>query len=233
MAKKTDLRKVNGYTPVIDHLITEFGYLTALVFGVIWRYCQMENGECTASQSTMAGLLGIKRQTFMRHADLLAESGYLEKQTISGIGVIYNDTGKANLLLKVTRGVIKSDTGCNSNGHVPVIKSDTKIVFKDSIKNNNKALEIYRKVTGLTPDYMNLEKVEQDIISAAEQRDLDEPEFITYLEGVYHNWKNTKSKEGRPYSPQNPKWIEWAITGRFLEGDKTKVIQGKEGGFYA
>ena len=221
-----------GYTPVFDMIVKQYGVITSLVFGVIWRHCKMEKGKCTASHDTLSKKIGINRRSLLRHVNKLVDGGYLEKETKKGIGTTYVDTGKANLRQKVTGDMTESHTPYDRKSQEPVTESHTKRLLKDTIKNNNKALEIYRKVTGLTPDYMNLEKVKQDIISAAEKRDLDEPEFITYLEGVYHNWKNTKSKEGRPYSPQNPKWIEWAITGRYLDDDKNKTVQGKEGGFY-
>ena len=231
---KTVLANVDGFTPVIDGLVEKYGFMTALVFGVIWRYCQLKDGKCTASQETLANKIGVKRQTFFRHAKLLVENGYLESNTKRGLGIEYTDTGKANLSFKVTARVIESDSTCNPKVQPPVTLDDTKILNEETIKdiNTDEAIKIYNEVTGLTPDAGNYPKVAANIKSAYKQRSMDMKQFITYLRGVYHNWKGTKSKDGRPYSPMNPTWIEWAITGRYLE-DQSTVKQGKERGFYA
>lgn len=231
---KTILANVDGFTPAIDGIVEELGFLTAIVFGVIWRYCQMEDGVCNASQEKLANKIGIKRQTLARHAKSLVAAGYLESELKEGIGITYKDTGKANLLLKVTGGVIKSDTGCYPELQVPVIKSDTKKVFKERFKESIYEPEIYfyRLVTGLLPDIMRYDEIIANIDSAFERRQKSYDEFETYMRGVYHNWCGTRAKDGRSYSPSNPKWIEWAISGRYLE-DKPTTFKGEEGGYYA
>ena len=50
---KTILAHVNGWTPMLDSLVQEFGLVTAAVFGRIWRYCQMPAGICSASMETI------------------------------------------------------------------------------------------------------------------------------------------------------------------------------------
>lgn len=234
---KTVLTKVDGFTPIIDGIVSKYGYVAAMVFGVVWRYCQLKDNKCTASQETMASKIGIKRQTFNRNIKTLVENGYLIAETKDGIGVTYWDTGKANLSLKVTgtdEGVPESDSTCNGKLHVPVTLDDTKRLFKDIYKDTIYDPEIvfYRKITGLIPDVMAFDKVILDIQSAFDRSKKDPKEFETYMRGIYHNWCGTKTKEGRPYSPSNPKWIEWAISGRYLE-DKLDPVQGKEKGFYA
>ena len=220
-----------GYTPVFDVIVKDHGFMTALVFGVIWRYCQLKKCKCDASHETLSEKIGIDRRSLLRHTKVLIDNGYLRKETNKGIGTTYFDTGKANLRQKVTGGMTESHTGYDRESQEPVTESHTKRPLKDTI-NNNKALGIYRKVTGLTPTYDKLDEVANNIISAFERREMEKKEFIIHLKGVYHNWCGTKSKEGRLYSPSNPKWIEWAITGRYLE-NKDNVRQGKEKGFYA
>jgi len=94
-------------------------------------------------------------------------------------------------------------------------------------------IALYRTITGLIPDVMTYDQVRENIASAFERRGMEEEAFETYMRGVYHNWCGTKTKEGRAYSPANPKWIEWAIAGRYLDNDKPKAKRGKEGGIYA
>ncbi len=57
-----------GFTMLFDSIVEEFGLTTAAVFGVIWRYCQMDGHRCTAS--------------------------YLRVKPLAGVGNIYYDTGK-------------------------------------------------------------------------------------------------------------------------------------------
>ena len=51
---KTILTRVDGWTPLITSIIQAHGLITAAVFGRMWRYCQMEDNVCTASQEAIA-----------------------------------------------------------------------------------------------------------------------------------------------------------------------------------
>ena len=99
---KTVLADVGGFTPAIDTIVDELGFMCAGVFGVIWRYCQMSDGKCTASQSKLAEKLGVSVHTVQRHAERLINSGYLRAVVKDGIGVEYYDTGKAGLRIQVS-----------------------------------------------------------------------------------------------------------------------------------
>jgi hypothetical protein len=125
---KTNLRNVQGWTPVIDTIIENHGLTTALVFGVIWRYCQMDGHTCYASQETLAKSVCVTRQTINTHADILVKEGYLEKVEHDGHPSVYKDTGKAGLIIEaydnggvnlvdtsMSRGVNEIDTRCKAN----------------------------------------------------------------------------------------------------------------------
>jgi hypothetical protein len=93
------LAVARGFTPVIDVLVQETGLITAAVYGVVWRYCQMEEGVCRASVARMARRLGIGRQTVHRHLKRLCELGYLE-DTTPGRKCrphVYRDTGESRI----------------------------------------------------------------------------------------------------------------------------------------
>ena len=151
MENKTVLADVGGFTPVIDTIVDELGFICANVFGVIWRYCQMSDGKCTASQSKLAEKLGVSVHTVQRHAERLINSGYLRAVVKDGIGIEYYDTGKAGLRIQVTGYNNKEPTSSTTNdtennlrqnvaptyakiGHLPMPNLDTKKDIKIDIK---------------------------------------------------------------------------------------------------
>ena len=83
-----------GFTMLFDSIVEEFGLTTAAVFGVIWRYCQMEGHRCTASYRTIGKRVGLHHQTVRVHAKKLVDAGYLRVKALAGVGNIYYDTGK-------------------------------------------------------------------------------------------------------------------------------------------
>ena len=94
---KTNLREV-CFTPVIDSIAEEHGLITALVFGRVWRYCQMEKGLCTAAQEKIAKDLHVSLKTIQRHLKTLVKEGYLIDLTpeLKNYPHTYQDTGKPN-----------------------------------------------------------------------------------------------------------------------------------------
>jgi hypothetical protein len=96
----TFLQEVKGFTPVIDVLARTVGWTTAAVYGVAWRYCQMQDGVCKAAQETIADHLGVCRDTVKVHLDKLCECGYLEDLTpgLQGRPHVYKDTGKVKII---------------------------------------------------------------------------------------------------------------------------------------
>lgn len=102
------LTEVDGFTPIIDVLAAQVGLMTAAVYGVSWRYCQMSDGVCRASQETIAAHLGITRDTVRAHQARLCELGYLEDLTPDaqtlGRPHVYRDTGKAKIIGLLTAG---------------------------------------------------------------------------------------------------------------------------------
>ena len=99
---KTVLADVGGFTPAIDTIVDELGFMCAGVFGVIWRYCQMSDGKCTASQSRLAEKLGVNVRTIQRCAEKLVTADYLRVIVKKGVGVEYYDTGKAGLRIQIS-----------------------------------------------------------------------------------------------------------------------------------
>lgn len=102
--KPTELPSVlSGFTPAPDVLIRDYGYITALVWGKIWRYCQMSDGVCRASLDRLAAELGMSDNTIMRHLKPLCDDGYLYDSTpdLKNKPHIYSDTGKIRIKISV------------------------------------------------------------------------------------------------------------------------------------
>ena len=127
---KTILAKVSGWTPIIDSMIQDVGLTTAIVFGRMWRYCQMVDGVCRASQDTIADELGISRPTVNKHVEILVNKKYLIDLTpkLNGHPHTYKDSGKAGLSINITANpaVKEFDTTCKEILQPAVKNFDTK-----------------------------------------------------------------------------------------------------------
>lgn len=108
---RTVLADVEGFTPVIDELVSELGLMSAVVFGQVWRYCQMEDHVCRASLEKLGERIGVDRVTVLRHIKVLCDHGYLEDLTpdVRNRPHVYADTGKAGLVISLA-GVAESNT---------------------------------------------------------------------------------------------------------------------------
>jgi hypothetical protein len=93
--------EIGRFTPVFDSVAAHerLGYIGALVFGRVWRYCQMELGKCTASQGTIAKELHLSDRTVRIYLGALVKEGYLAAVAIPGRVTEYFDTGKVRLLI--------------------------------------------------------------------------------------------------------------------------------------
>lgn len=90
---------ISGFTPAPDILCKEYGFVTALVWGRVWRYCQMRDGVCRASVEKLADGLGMSGRTIIRHLESLCGGGYLLDTTpdLRNKPHIYADTGKIKI----------------------------------------------------------------------------------------------------------------------------------------
>jgi DNA-binding MarR family transcriptional regulator len=90
------LRHVPGFTPVIDVVAHDVGITTAAVYGVHWRYCQMEEGVSRAAMKTIGARLGLSAKTVRRHTQKLCERGYLKDLTPDATNTphVYRDLGR-------------------------------------------------------------------------------------------------------------------------------------------
>lgn len=135
---KTILANLDGFTPVIDWMARDFGTNRALVFGRVWRYCQMRDGVCNASINTLAENTGLDEATIRRHLHELAAGGFLEDLSpgLANHPHTYRDTGKAGLQVSIS--ALSKSEGAPSHGERPPLsKSEEKIVVKKETKERN------------------------------------------------------------------------------------------------
>ena len=140
---KTILTELDGFTPVIDCLVKEYGLVTAAVFGRIWRYCQMETGVCQASLDTMAEYIGLDKATIMRHAKKLVDAGYLKDLSpdLRNHPHTYADTGKVTLTSKISvaqnnakKERVADDNASVAQSNASVAENQLKIDIKKDSK---------------------------------------------------------------------------------------------------
>jgi hypothetical protein len=152
---KTNMQRSKGFTPIIDGLVQEFGSTTALIFGIVWRFCQMEFGECTASQDTIAKRANMGRASVNRCLKRLVDTGYLDVVKSFGKPNIYQDTGKAGLMFSIEAYAEGEKPKSEENNDLyqintptcikliqpPVLKSYTKKVSKRDSQESAKIAE--------------------------------------------------------------------------------------------
>lgn len=103
-----------NFIPIIDEVANDVGLVAASVYGVVWRYCQMEGACCKAAVDKIAGRAHVDRRTVIRHLKQLCDKGYLRDQTPATRNKPheYTLTEKAKVALTATGndGVTESHT---------------------------------------------------------------------------------------------------------------------------
>lgn len=132
----------------MDNVLKDTSLITAVVFGGMWRYCQMQNGVCQATLETIAERVGLSRQAVIEHIQKLEEAGYIEDTTpdLRNRPHTYRDTGKAGLHIGVSAvNVVDSESSTVNvvDSRVNVVDShSTPRVLEDTIKRGLKKEDI-------------------------------------------------------------------------------------------
>ena len=110
---------ISGVTPVPDILVQGYGYVTALVWGRVWRFCQMIDGVCRASTEKIGAGIGMSERTIIRHLEILCKDGYLFDMTpdLRNKPHIYADTGKLKIKVSFEVGMTESQSHYDSKSH--------------------------------------------------------------------------------------------------------------------
>lgn len=217
---KTTLNNIDGWTPIIDDLAKELGLAAAIVFGRVWRFCQMNDNCCWAAQETIAKEYKISSDSVARALKKLVESGYLSEKKESGKTTVYKDTGKAGLSFSVsafTAPPAKSGDTPRKKREVPTAKCGTKKGFKKEFKDiNSESTEfttiqrLIERAYGVSPitvedhasmdDFINMGVIEEDVENSKEffsERNIVVKRFSTIVGPVrYQFLKRTQSKNG-------------------------------------
>jgi DNA-binding Lrp family transcriptional regulator len=106
--------ELTGFTPILDSLIKKYSLVTASVYGIVWRYAQMEDKTCKASLEKIGARLDLSGKTVERHIKKLCADGYLTDLTpgVRNKPHVYAITRKAELAGSISaRSDRESDQG--------------------------------------------------------------------------------------------------------------------------
>lgn len=81
MYSEDELFEFKSFTPVPDMVVYHLGWEYAIIAGIIWRYSQMRDGYCWASQARIAERAGLSRETVNIKIKKLISSGFVEDLT--------------------------------------------------------------------------------------------------------------------------------------------------------
>ncbi len=184
---------LGGFTPMIDSLRDRYGPVTAIVFGTVWRYCQMKDRVCKASLEEIARASGFSKMTVVRHLKTLVSGGYLKDLTpnLRDKPHIYADTGKA----RITASINAEDDG--------VTESYTGVSESDSGSNRKLPQESHKVTLGVTESQLSKTLLRDSL------RDKDDDVVVEGSEN-FSNFSDfeepeTKPEPPPPSSPQSPK----------------------------
>ena len=176
--------EVSGFIPVFEVVLHHYkDYMTALVFGRMWQYCNMSDGVCKASLDRIGKDLEISAVTVMRHAEKLVADGYLIDTTPDRRNAPheYLDGRKVEMKSRISVGMTESNA--------TVIKSNASVIKSQLIKQDNTKLEKPPK-----GDLVDLELSKLPAISVRKA--------ITQYFGLNVKWDSKTARE----------FLEWTTT---------------------
>lgn len=220
---RTILAEVEGFTPVIDTVVNDLGLMAAVVFGRMWRYCQMEDEVCKASLESIGDGIGVDKATVMRYAKELCDAGYLKDLTpdLRNRPHVYVDTGKAGIELSIS-GVAQSNSKKKTVAQSNVTVADCNTGVAESKLN-----KVFKKDSNIAAT--GYQKFSQKVTDERKEM-LKLGERIEATLGVSPDWNNKKwektirgimKKEegGQPFE----QFVRWLKSG--TEYNRPKAFQ--------
>jgi len=177
--------EVSGFIPVFEVVLHHYkDYMTALVFGRMWQYCNMSDGVCKASLDRIGKDLEISAVTVMRHAEKLVADGYLIDTTPDRRNAPheYLDGRKVEMKGRITAGMTESNA--------TVIKSNASVIKSQLIKQDNTNINKDANASRLDAVDLELSKLPAMSIRRAIQQHFR----------LNVNWETKTSRQ----------WLEWA-----------------------
>src|SRR5690606_32860886 len=92
--------------PCPDVLVEKYSHTTAVIWGKIWRFAQMDEGVCRASILRLAEELNLDPKTIAKHITTLEEDGYVVDTTpeLRNRPHVYHHTEKLALRIAIDMG---------------------------------------------------------------------------------------------------------------------------------
>lgn len=218
---------LSGFTPAPDALIKKYGYVTALIWGRVWRYCQYHDGVCRAKLETIARELNMSVRNVIRDIKELCKDGYLLDTTpnLRNRPHIYADTGK--IRIRITVDVTENGmTQSHSTATVSHRQSDSES-HEESIKKESK-----KKDTVLSEKEIEQAnaKVDAMLMGNKDQQPLIDFER-SFGFGTLPWYSNSTWDKFRKFilrtAEQNPGWMADYAAWR-LDGGKYKAFSNRK-----
>jgi DNA-binding Lrp family transcriptional regulator len=216
---------ISGFTLAPDAIINEYGYVTALVWGVTWRFCQMSDGVCRASLEKIGARLGMSERTIIRHLETLCNNGYLFDTTpnLKNKPHIYADTGKIKVKMNIEAGVTESQRAMTESqrqgDRESVEESIKKQVKKQKI---NGASAMPKTPTTKATDFPELvlhrevvkhwcKPHQREIVISAIQKINTRLGRLAVVDDIIPFWQAWGKVSGNDWSLV---WLDWAVSGK-------------------
>ena len=236
---KQIIQEVSGFTPIFDAVITQYKDETrAAVHGAMWRFCQMQDGVCKASLSTIGELIGVDVSTVSRHAEELVKDGYFVDLTpnLRNRPHVYVDTGKVVMKSKLTAGFAQSKaTVAQSKATVAesrMSKDSKKDMNKDAANAAYLSVEEHEQVQKKFLAILEFERQAREKLNSGvwRGRELIPPHLLTYADW-WHSVTNLDIKTKKPDSEwlkAFSKWYDNQVTLSTLDETYAAEVKWKE-----
>ena len=142
----TIVQETSGFTIVFDTMVDHYkNPITPYVYGVVRRYCQMQDNVCKASLETLGKKIGIDRATVMRHIKSLCDDGYLSDLTpdLRNKPHVYVDMQKVAIKNKMSATVAQDNTSV-AQRNVTVAENQLNRVLNKDINRKDSTAEIFK-----------------------------------------------------------------------------------------
>lgn len=238
--KTTELPSVlSGFTPAPDVLIRDYGYMTALVWGKVWRYCQMSDGVCRAALDRISTELGMSYSTILRHIKPLCDDGYLYDSTpeLKNKPHIYSDTGKIRIRVSVEAQVYsvtkkEQNTPLSHKDRVTLSERQSETVTERDEESNKK-----EKETTLTPEEIEQANNKVDAILRLNRNSAFHWKGRDYFKDnllIYADWYFEKTgqictkKYSKSWIKAFSEWAEGGLELKSLESARLARLKWKD-----
>lgn len=205
---------VSKFTPCPDVLVEKYSHTTALVWGKIWRYCQMKDEKCHAAIERLAKELNLSDVTIEKHIKLLEDGKYVKDLTpdLRNKPHEYIDTGKLRLRINIFMDEDESTT--------KKFGSDYQKTWHEESTTTDSLFSVYENnigpITTVTADLLtDAEKTYplQWILDAIKLAVENNKRNWRYCEAILKRWqadgKDDGKNKSKPAQPHVPDFGDW------------------------